>query len=103
MIDVTLKTKKNNIVGFLIRGHADFSEEGSDIVCSAVSILAYTTVNTLDLYIDNVMFSDSEEEMTLEINTRTNQTDVVFKYFETGIQTLLGNYNKYVNLDYEEL
>src|SRR5699024_1612217 len=99
MIDVTLKTKKNNIVGFLIRGHADFSEEGSDIVCSAVSILAYTTVNTLDLYIDNLKFSDDGDKIRLEIEKSTDQTDIIFKFFETGIQELLENYNEYSQLE----
>lgn len=103
MIDVTLKRKNNNVVGFLIKGHANFAEAGSDIVCSAVSILAYSTVNSLDLYVDDVKFFDDGEEMILEISNRTEQTDIVFKFFETGIQTLLGNYNKYVNLNYVEV
>ena len=50
MIDVYLLLRKENIVGFEIIGHADFDEYGKDIVCSAVSILAYTCVNTLELY-----------------------------------------------------
>ncbi len=103
MIDVTLKRKNNNAVGFSVKGHADFAEEGSDIVCSAVSILAYTTVNTLDLYIDNLKFSDDGDRMNLEIEESTDQTDIIFKFFETGIQALLENYNEYVNLDYEEV
>lgn len=103
MIDVTLKRKNNNAVGFKINGHADFDKEGSDIVCSAVSILAYSTVNTLDLYMDDVKFSDNNEEMTLDIENSTDQTDIIFKFFETGLQTLLGNYKKYVNLNYEEV
>lgn len=31
-------------VGFEAKGHAQFSEEGSDIICSAVSALTQTTV-----------------------------------------------------------
>ncbi|MDD7306345.1 MAG: ribosomal-processing cysteine protease Prp [Peptoniphilaceae bacterium] len=103
MIFVTLKRKNNNLVGFSIKGHADFAEEGSDIVCSAVSILAYSTVNTLDLYLNDLDFIDDGNVMTLLIENSTEETDVIFKFFETGIQTLLGNYNKYVNLDYEEV
>lgn len=103
MIYVTLKRKNNNVVGFSIKGHADFAEEGSDIVCAAVSILAYSTVNTLDLYIDNLKFFDDEDLMTLVIENSTDQTDIIFKFFETGIQSLLENYKKYVNLDYEEV
>lgn len=103
MIFVTLKRKNNNIVGFSISGHADFAENGSDIVCSAVSILAYATVNTFDKYVDNVYFADDGEEMTLEIKNTSSETETIFNVFETGIQTLLENYNEYVNLDYEEV
>jgi uncharacterized protein YsxB (DUF464 family) len=31
----------------IIEGHASFSEKGTDIVCSAVSILVYTLLNIL--------------------------------------------------------
>lgn len=103
MIDVTLIRKNNNAIGFTIKGHSDYAQKGSDIVCSAVSILAYSAVNTLDLYIDDLNFSDDGEVMTLTIEDSTDKTDTIFRYFETGIQTLLGNYNKYVNLDYKEV
>ena len=32
------------ISGFEISGHADYAEEGSDIICAAVSAIAYTAV-----------------------------------------------------------
>ena len=31
----------------IVEGHASFSEKGTDIVCSAVSILVYTLINML--------------------------------------------------------
>lgn len=103
MIDVTLKTKNDNVVGFNISGHADFDQEGSDIVCSAVTILAYSALNTLDQYVDSIEFVDENEVMSLYSNEHNDQIDIIFTYFETGIQTLLGNYNEYINLHYEEV
>lgn len=38
---------KNQTVGFEISGHSGYGEEGSDIICSAVSSCAYMTANTL--------------------------------------------------------
>lgn len=103
MIDVTLKRKNNNVVGFTIGGHADFSDNGNDIVCSAVSILAYSTVNTLDLYISDLDFSDDGKEMKVIVNSISNETEIIFRFFETGILTLLESYNEYVNLNYMEV
>ncbi len=37
----------NRLNGFEIKGHSGFSEEGSDIVCAAVSSAALMTVNTI--------------------------------------------------------
>lgn len=40
------------VTGFCISGHAGFAESGSDIICSAVSAIAYTALG----YIDEVLF-----------------------------------------------
>lgn len=39
--------KSGELVGFWIQGHSDYAEEGSDIVCAAVSSAAYMTANTI--------------------------------------------------------
>ena len=41
---------KDDIRGFLSTGHADWAEEGSDIVCAAVSALTQTCVNALETF-----------------------------------------------------
>ncbi len=38
---------RENSVSFTVRGHSDYAEEGSDIVCAAVSSAAIMTVNTV--------------------------------------------------------
>ncbi|MBZ4664921.1 ribosomal-processing cysteine protease Prp [Mahella sp.] len=37
------KAEDGSIKGFSIDGHADYGDEGSDIVCAAVSMVAQTT------------------------------------------------------------
>ena len=103
MIDIDLLiNKKDEIVGFEIRGHANYDEYGKDLVCSAVTILAYSCVNTFDKYTDDTEFSDDEVVMSLEINNPNRDTGIIFDYFKTGIETLLGNYSSYVKLNYKE-
>ena len=103
MIDVNLLLKKENIVGFEITGHADYNEYGKDIVCSAVSILAYTCVNTLELYIDNYSFNDNYETMKLLAFDMNDKVEVVFTNFKTGIWTLEQSYGNFVKLNYKEI
>mgnify|MGYP000053790893 FL=1 len=47
MTTVTFLKSDDIICGFEISGHSDFAEEGSDIVCAAISSAAYMTANTV--------------------------------------------------------
>ncbi|WP_296113685.1 ribosomal-processing cysteine protease Prp [uncultured Anaerococcus sp.] len=103
MINIDLLiNKKDEIVGFEITGHADYDEYGKDLVCSAVTILAYSCVNSLDKYTNEVKFLDDDMTMSVSIGRKNRDTDVVFDYFKTGIETLLGNYSSYIRLNYKE-
>ncbi len=42
-----LTLPEGNLQGFSMEGHAGYGEEGTDIVCAAVSSAAYLVVNTL--------------------------------------------------------
>ena len=47
MIKVIFFKSGDNIRGFELSGHSGYAEEGSDIVCSAVSSVAYMVANTV--------------------------------------------------------
>ena len=45
MITVKIhRSSRDQITGFEISGHAGYAEKGSDIICAAVSAIAYTAV-----------------------------------------------------------
>ena len=102
MIFVTILNQDNKVKGFEITGHANYDEHGSDIVCSAVTILAYSCVNTLDKHCSNINFQDDDEIMIVKTKEHSESISIIFDYFITGINTLLGNYNEYVQLNYKE-
>lgn len=78
MTKISIYKKGKNIVKYVVEGHSDFAEEGSDIVCSAISVVAYTTINGItdilgipvgyevrDAYLECIVpdnLSDSERE-----------------------------------------
>ena len=43
--------------GFKLEGHAGSGEYGKDIVCAAISILSINTVNSLEKFSINKLFS----------------------------------------------
>ena len=51
MIDIKIrKTNSGCCKGFTVKGHAGFAESGSDIVCSAVSMLVINTINSIEKF-----------------------------------------------------
>ena len=49
------------LTGYEISGHADFSEEGSDIICSAVSALSINTANTMEEIVGIQLITESRD------------------------------------------
>lgn len=47
MITAEFFKKQETYIGFQIKGHADFSNSGNDIVCASVSSAVQLTVNTI--------------------------------------------------------
>ncbi|MFG6395074.1 MAG: ribosomal-processing cysteine protease Prp [Lachnospiraceae bacterium] len=51
MIKVIIYQDSNNVYcGFRMEGHAGFAASGSDIVCSAVSVLVINTMNSIEQF-----------------------------------------------------
>lgn len=48
MITVITRQDEKGICGFQASGHAGYADEGSDIVCAAVSVLLTTCVNAME-------------------------------------------------------
>ena len=78
MTKISIYRKNDSIIKYVVDGHAEFVQEGDDIVCSAISTVAYTTINGItdvlgisvgyevrDAYIECIVpedLSDSERE-----------------------------------------
>ncbi len=95
MITVNVK-KKDDVVNYIkISGHAEYAEEGFDIVCASVSSIAITTVNAL-ISINEDCLVYSEKDGLLEIGIMLHD-EVIDKLIDNMI-TLLTN----LSLDYKE-
>ena len=47
MINIKIQRQKDKITYFEIKGHAEFSEYGEDVICAAVSSVGQMTINGL--------------------------------------------------------
>ena len=64
MTEIKLYKKDGSIWKFSVCGHSGYGEEGTDIVCAAVSSVLWTTVNGL------------ESVLCIDVNTLQNGADV---------------------------
>jgi uncharacterized protein YsxB (DUF464 family) len=111
MINVYLSYKKDGYLkGFEISGHANYKPYGEDIVCSAVSILGYTSIRSLievvKLPEDKIQYSKDDKTgfLKLEIknisNDKNKEAELIMKTFEVGIKSIIESYPKYITLEY---
>lgn len=110
MIRVNIKKEKKFITGFNVSGHAEYDEYGKDIVCSAVTIL---TFNTIDTFTDILNMSDklkiniSDNEISLNLLNHEYKTyekyQLIMQKYELGIQSIVESYGDYIELNYTEV
>ncbi len=117
MITVIIdKDSDKNIRAMFIGGHAGYSEEGSDIICSAASTLVCTAVNSLEAIAgipDYVSSEIKEDTGDGEVNAKIVIPDgldaeaektvqIILRTIETGFITLESAVNtgkkKYIEL-----
>lgn len=92
------RNNQKNVTGFEISGHAGYAEEGSDIICAAVSAIAYTALgyfNEKKIGGKVPQYSEKEGYMRFEIDA--NNTETAFAVMEAafiGLKQIEYSYGK---------
>ena len=92
MISIELKKNDKKIEQIVIKGHANYSDKGKDIVCAAVSAIAIYSINLMEKlgYKINNMVEDGYVKMINDQNS-----DIVDKIFEQMELEFVGLYEQY--------
>ena len=109
MTTVQIQKKEGNIIGFVVFGHSGYAEEGSDIVCSAISSLAQMACVGLENVLKvNPTIKINEKKAFLscfvseEMAINNTNVQTLFNTFEKSVELLLvGNkkLKKYIKLE----
>ncbi len=104
MTKVCVYKKDNNIVKFIVEGHTGYAEEGSDIVCAAVSVTATHTLNALtdvvkipvgyeinDAYFECIVPDDISEE-------ERKQSNILLEAMYNTFKNLEEQYKEYITI-----
>jgi len=110
MIDVTVfRNGKKEYTGFKVSGHANYAENGHDIVCASVSILVTNTINAIDAYTDDEFNLESDEAtgyMLCEFSNKISEQSVLLcNTMVLGLKSIQIEemYQEYINIIFEEV
>jgi uncharacterized protein YsxB (DUF464 family) len=100
MITITLMHDTDHqITGFRISGHSGYSEEGSDIVCAAVSALAQTALLGLMKYAPSQTAYEVEDGfLSVRLSQVSPQGQVILETMVLGFEQIVQQYGQYVIL-----
>ena len=105
MIRVIFTVEDSVVTGFSLSGHADYSEEGSDIVCAAVSSAAYMTANTIT-DVQNLACSVTVDDGLMKLSlskSEAEQAQIILSGFLLHLNALCQEYKSYIDLKISEV
>lgn len=109
MTSVCLFRKRGRIVGFTAEGHTGYAEEGSDIVCSAVSVLTQTALLGLTelLKLDPVWtMKDGSLSCMLPADIdrpAREKAEIILETMALGLSSICDSYGDYIKLKEREV
>ncbi|EMS69472.1 ribosomal-processing cysteine protease Prp [Ruminiclostridium cellobioparum] len=110
MINVNIcRDKAGNIIKFVVKGHAGYAREGRDIVCAAVSAVAYTAAGALgDLIGIKDFFEEKHGFMTCSVDVDIlpelrHDAEIIMATAEIGFKQIELAYPKHVKVMDEEV
>jgi hypothetical protein len=107
MTNITIYCRDNTYTGFRIEGHSGYADEGEDIVCAAISVLAINFVNSIEQFTeDEYAQFEHEDSGIIEFefsNTISKESDILIKSLILGLDYIYKEYKDFISLDYKEV
>lgn len=103
-----VRDQDDNIKGYTIKGHAQWDEPGKDIVCSAVSAVAYTGIGALLNMAGGCEYIADEGDMKCFLRDDISEVhkeaaQIILKSVYIGFMQIKKSYGKYVMVREEEV
>lgn len=101
MTEIQFIKKDNRLVGFEINGHSDYSEEGTDIVCAAVSSCALMAANTVTEIIgDNAEIIQKDGCLKVTVINCSVSSEYILEGLKLHLTEISKQYPKNVRINY---
>jgi len=107
MINVLIYENTGQYKGFKVSGHSGYAEEGSDIICAAISAMTINCANSIEqLTSDKIECIEDEQTATIEVKFAeplSAQANLLVDSFVLGVQAILEGNEQYIKLEYKEV
>lgn len=108
MINVAILKEADKIVSLTVDGHANYAEQGSDIVCAGVSAVVIGGINAIDSLDEKVVFDISaNEDITGHITYRsiesTYEEQLLLKSIIISLKSIEENYSEFIKIETREV
>lgn len=102
------KSSQGELVGFKTIGHSGYADEGSDIVCAAISMLVINTINSLDQFTDAdcEVITDEENAMIscmVQSCREVQKVQVLLQSLELGLNSVADSNPDYLLITVKEV
>lgn len=103
MTKVEIFRKNGNIIGYKASGHSGYSEQGSDIICSAISTsLQMTLIGIQEILKLRVDFKINDGFLDVDLKNisqdKLTQTNILTEAMAIFLKELTKQYPKYIRL-----
>ena len=103
MTKVEIFRKNGNIIGYKASGHSGYSEQGSDIICSAISTsLQMTLIGIQEVLKLKVDFKINDGFLDVDLKNisqdKLTQTNILTEVMAIFLKELTKQYPKYIRL-----
>ena len=98
MIKVNIIKKNNDIEKIIMSGHAEYADYGKDIVCSAASSIAITTVNAILKINDKAISFSNDDDLVINILSNDDITKKLINNMIDLLEELESQYKKNIKI-----
>ena len=107
MIKAVFYTKQNNMFGFKISGHANYSRFGKDVVCAGASALVINTVNVIEKYSSDSCVLEEHDSGLVKfkiVGDVSSDSYLLLKALRLGLCSIYEEYgDKFIRIYFREV
>lgn len=105
MIEAVICTKSKEYVGFSIKGHAGFARNGRDIVCSSVSALTFSFLNSVEELTDSTYKLEKGNSGFVQFKflNKDDKGDLLIRSYVLALMGISADYGKFFRLYFKEV